>query len=156
MHDLLPSLIPTFAMIPEVPLAPFLIPIVAIVMSLAIPIVAIITEYAKKRKFYELHHKERLAAIEKGVELPPLPPELFGSERKGRPRYLLRGLVWLFIGLGTLVGLYGITGNGDEKVWLLGLIPTGVGLAYLIYYFVEGRKLEEEARNQEASQTRPL
>ena len=152
MHSLLPSLTPTFALIEGI--FPFLIPIVAMVMGMAIPIVAIITDYAKRRKFYELHHKERLAAIEKGVELPPLPPELFGDGPKRRPRYLLRGLVWLFVGLGCLVGLHGITAHEGERVWLLGLIPTGVGLAYLIYYFVEGKKVEAEAAQAEAEAAR--
>jgi hypothetical protein len=127
-----------------------LIPLVAIVMSLAIPIVAIIAELAKRRKFYELHHKERLAAIEKGVELPPLPAEFLGSKPKGRPRYLLRGLIWLFVGLGLLIALSGITRSEAEKSWLLGFIPTGVGLAYLIYYFVEGKRVEEETAKLEA------
>ena len=122
-----------------------MIPIISIIMGLGIPIVAIITDYAKRRKVYELHHKERLAAIDKGIELPPLPIELFGAGPKGRPRYLLRGLIWLFVGLGTLVALAGITRSEAEKIWLLGFIPIGVGLAYLIYYFVEGKRVQEEA-----------
>ncbi len=93
---------PTLTPILAVGDAVLLIPIVAVIMSLTIPIVAIITEFAKRRTFYELHHKERLAAIEKGVELPPLPPEFVGAGPKGRPRYLLRGLIWLFVGLGIL------------------------------------------------------
>src|SRR5439155_21932190 len=88
------------------------IPIIAIVMSLAIPIVAIITDFAKRRKIYELHHKERLAAIETGAELPPLPVELIGAYPKSRPRYLLRGLVWLFAWLAILIALAGATHGG--------------------------------------------
>ena len=133
---------------------PFLFPTVAVVMGLAIPIVAIITDFAKRRKIYELHHKERLAAIDKGIELPPLPPELAGAGPKGRPRYLLRGLVWLFVGLGTLMALSGITRSETERVWMLGFIPTGIGLAYLIYYFVEGKRVEEEAASVEAEAAR--
>ncbi len=140
------TLIPIFAVGDAV----LLIPIIAIIMSLTIPIVAIVTEFAKRRKFYELHHKERLAAIEKGVELPPLPPEFVGAGPKGRPRYLLRGLVWFFVGLGILIALSGISRPGAEKSWLLGFIPTGVGLAYLIYYFVEGKRVEEETANLES------
>jgi len=141
---------PTLTPILAVGDAVLLIPIVAVIMSLTIPIVAIITEFAKRRTFYELHHKERLAAIEKGVELPPLPPEFVGAGPKGRPRYLLRGLIWLFVGLGILVALSGISRPGAEKSWLLGFIPTGVGLAYLIYYFVEGKRVEEETAKLEA------
>jgi hypothetical protein len=133
-----------------------MIPIIAIVMSLAIPIVAIITDFAKRRNIYELHHEERLAAIEKGIELPPLPVELIGAAPKGRPRHLLRGLVWLFIGLGAMAGLAGVTHGEEEKVWLLGLVPTGVGLAYLIYYFVEGKRVQEEEAKAEAEAARKV
>lgn len=131
--------------------AMLLIPLVALVMSLAIPIVAVITDFSKRRRIYELHHKERLVAIEKGIELPTLPPELVGERPRGRPRYLLRGLIWLFTGLGILISLTGIDRPGAEKVWMLGFIPTGVGLAYLIYYFAEGKRVEEEAAKQEAT-----
>ena len=128
--------------------AGMLIPILAIVMGLSIPLVAIITDYAKRRKFYELHHRERLAAIEKGIELPPLPPE-FGGCSPRAPRYFLKGLVWFLIGLALTVAL-GV--NDDWETALFGLIPTAIGLAYLIYYFIEGKKLEEAARRAEASQ----
>ena len=33
---------------------------------------------------------------------------------------------------------------------MLGFLPTGVGLAYLIYYFVEGKRVEEETAKLEA------
>ena len=49
------------------------IPIVAIVMSLSIPIVFAIVDYRRRRDIVEAHHKERMAAIERGMELPPLP-----------------------------------------------------------------------------------
>jgi len=136
---------PLFADATEVQVLALMIPIVAIIMGMAIPIVVIIADYAKRRKLYELHHKERLAAIDKGMELPPLPIELLGAGPKGRPRYLLRGLIWLFVGLGTLIALSGITSAEAEKTWMLGFIPTGVGLAYLIYYFAEGRRGQQDA-----------
>jgi hypothetical protein len=50
----------------------------------------------------------------------------------------LPGLIWLFVGIGLFVALGAVAG---EDVRFFGLIPAGVGLAFLIYYFVEGRKL---------------
>jgi hypothetical protein len=130
---------------------PLSIPIIAIVMSLSIPIIAILTEYAKRRKLYELHHRERLAAIEKGLELPPLPPE-FGGGAARSPRYFLKGLVWSLIGLAVIVAV-GVNEGWNDA--LFGLIPTAIGAAYLIYYFVEGKKLEEEARKAETPAPKP-
>ena len=127
------------------------IPIVAIVMSLSIPIMYSILDYKRRRDIVEAHHRERLAAIERGVDIPPL-PESFYLPFKGnrRPRYLLSGLIWLFIGIGIFVALGAIAGH---DVQYLGTIPAGVGLAYLIYYFVEGRK--EAALEDAASEAGP-
>lgn len=111
----------------------------AIGMPLSIPIVFAILNYRKRRHLMELHHAERMAAIERGMDLPPLPLELIdGQSGRRRRTSLLPGLVWLFVGLAVLISL----GKIGEEEAILGLIPTGVGLAYLIYYFFEGRKLE--------------
>ena len=96
-----------------------LIPIFGILLGIGGPAVVIIVwfslNYYKRRKLMELHHAERMAAIERGMEIPPLPIELIDgrSVPKRRRTALLPGLVWFFI-----------------------------GLAYLIYYFAEGRKVE--------------
>jgi hypothetical protein len=114
------------------------IPIVAIVMSLSIPIVFAIIDYKRRRDIVESHHKERMAAIERGMELPPLPDALFNSFKPSRrPRYLLSGMVWLFTGLATFAALWRVA---SEDVAFFALIPAAVGVALLLYYFIEGRK----------------
>jgi hypothetical protein len=113
------------------------IPIVAIVMSLLIPIIYQLTEYRRRRDIVEALHKERMAAIERGIEPKPLPDELLNPFRRNRnPRYLLTGMIWLFIGIGIFVFLGAVAG---EDVRWIGLIPGGVGLAYLLYHLIEGR-----------------
>lgn len=127
------------------------IPITAIVMSLAIPIVYAITDYRRRRDIVEAHHKERLAGIERGMEIPPLPEAFFKPlGRVERPRHLLTGMIWLFVGIAVFLFLGAVA---DWSVAYLGLIPAGVGAAFLIYYFVEGRKelAEFEARGAAAN-----
>lgn len=126
-----------------------LIPLFAILFSIGGPIAALIIwftlNYHKRRKLMELHHTERMAAIERGMEIPPLPIELIDgrSTPKRRRSALLPGLVWFFIGLALTVGLLsGSSHDTDEVPLFVGLIPLGIGLAYLIYYFVEGRRIE--------------
>jgi hypothetical protein len=96
-------------------------------------------DYRRRRDIVEAHHRERMAAIERGMELAPLPESFFmGLEKKQRPgRTLLAGLIWLAIGVGLFVALGAVAG---EDVRHFALIPSGIGLAFLIYYFVEGRK----------------
>ena len=121
-----------------------LIPLFGIVFAvglpLSIPIVWIALNYRKRRRLMELHHAERMAAIERGMEIPPLPLELIDGRTNRRRSSLLPGLVWFFIGLAVVIG--SLTIRGDDVPLFGGLIPLGIGLAYLIYYAVEGRHVE--------------
>ena len=121
-----------------------LVPVIGIIfgvgLPLSVPIVWIVLNYRKRRRLMELHHTERMAAIERGMEIPALPIELIdGRSPRRRRTSLLPGLVWFFIGLALVIGMHSMD---DDVPELGGLIPLGIGLAYLIYYFVEGRKLE--------------
>jgi hypothetical protein len=119
----------------------------------------------------ELLHKERMAALEKGVALPDL------TDIEAGPRvYLLRGMIWLLGGIALSVSLVVLsaatrfpksaeerfreanniarwggtaeqikqaqndTGSQDRlpyAVSVVGLVPIGVGVAYLIFHRVE-------------------
>jgi len=120
-----------------------LIPLFAITFSvglpISIPIVYLVLNYRKRRRLMELNHAERMAAIERGMDLPELPLELIDGHGRRRRTSLLPGLVWFLVGLAIIIGVQAI----DEQIPILaGLIPLAIGLAYLIYYFTEGRKLE--------------
>jgi hypothetical protein len=121
-------------------LFPFLIPIVAIIMGIGIAMLGLVLDFRKKREIYALHHKERLVAIEKGLEVPPLPSEFFEDGRRGRRseplRALRTGLVWLFVGVAVTVALYAT--HSDDMKWVWGLVPTAVGLAKLLYFKLSG------------------
>jgi hypothetical protein len=118
-----------------IPALSMLVPIVSVTVSLSALIVWIVVWYRRRVHEIDCRHKERMAAIERGIDLPPEPvpqPE----QMPPRSRYLLRGLIWLGIGLA-------ITFGGHD--WLRapmggsGWIAVAVGAAYLIFYFVEGR-----------------
>ena len=125
-----------------------LIPIISVIMGMGIAMLAIYVGYRKRRDLYQHYHQERMAAIEKGIDCPPWPDCLLTDENTPASprRHLLKGLVWLFIGLAAMVAVYTMF---DLSHALFGLIPAGIGLAHLIYYFVEGRK-EAEAMEQSA------
>lgn len=120
-----------------------LVPLVAIMFGvgvpLSIPILWIALNYRKRRRLMELHHTERMAAIERGMEVPPLPLELIDGRSNRRRSSLLPGLVWFFIGLAMVAGSLSI---GDDLPVVFGLVPLGIGIAYLIYYALEGRRIE--------------
>ena len=119
-----------------------MIPIIAIVLGIGIAMVTIYLNYRKQKELFALYHQERMAAMEKGLDCPPWPEGLLEKdEAPSHPRrHLLKGLVWLFIGLAAGIAVYATV---DFRRALFGLIPAGIGAAHLIYYFVEGRKEAE-------------
>jgi len=129
-----------------------LVPVVALFFSMGLPLSALIVwialNYRKRVRLMELSHAERMAAIERGMEVPPLPLELIdgGGRRNRRRSSLLPGLVWFFIGLAMVAGSLSI---GDDLPVVFGLVPLAIGLAYLIYHAVEGRHVEARQVEQE-------
>jgi hypothetical protein len=117
---------------------PFFVPIIAIVLGIAIGMLGLWLDYLKKSRIFELHHKERLLAIERGMEVPPLPPELFLNSRRDdgagtRANSLRWGLIWLLLGAALGVAM-GVNDGIEQASWAL--LPAAVGLAQIIFYFL--------------------
>lgn len=70
-----------------------------------------------------------MVALEKGIELQP-------EERMMNRTLVLRGLIWLFVGIGVslfFIAMWLVERDPDLLgVSTLGLIPAGVGAAYLL------------------------
>jgi len=127
-----------------VPMMIFAIPIVAVAGGITAGIVRTLSRH----RLIELAQRERIAAIERGLDptkLPPLPSlmsdddsaPLYMSPRQAtrhRARGLLvGGIVTLAVGIGLSVMLYFLTDGEDHgKVWAVGMIPMLVGLALLV------------------------
>jgi hypothetical protein len=120
------------------------IPIIAIVMGIGLGMIGVVSRHRQLLQRAEMHHKERLVAMEKGLELPPEPLDPGIS----KPRHLLKGLVYTGVGISLFVALRAVAG---EDVSLFALIPFAVGIAYLLYYWVRGRH-EEDSPTLAASQ----
>jgi hypothetical protein len=117
-----------------------MIPIVAILGTFVVVIVAIIMEGRKK----DLQHKERLFALEKGLPLPDPP------EKETKPVHSTRrawGLVWAGLGLALTIALAANPDAADVRAWGWGLIPLFIGVGLLIAATLD--KKEFERRQQE-------
>ena len=121
-----------------------LIPIVAITLSMATAMIFIIARHRRNALELEHRHKERMAAIDRGLDLPIDPVKLAVP---ARPHYLLRGLVWLGVGLALVIGMRPLL---DDEAYSLGWVPVAVGIAYLIFYIVEGRREPGTGQNPPA------
>ena len=119
------------------------IPIVAIVMGCSIAIISIWAEHKRKAQLLEQNHRERMNALEKGVELPPLPSNLVQEGNSNGPatatpaKSLRAGIMLTLIG-GLLY--FAIDRMGAEEIALFGLIPAAVGVANLVYAAIQWNK----------------
>jgi hypothetical protein len=110
------------------------IPIIGIILGVTIAIVSIVTSHRQRLQRNDMRHKERLAAIDKGLELPPDPVEPDNGKKSGSLR---SGLIQLAVGIALFISLRAVA---DEDVALFALIPAGIGVANLLFYFLEARK----------------
>ena len=113
----------------------FLIPISAIVMSLGIGMLHLWTDHQRKSQLLEHTHRERMAAIEKGVQVPPTAQEVNAltarTEKLVNPARVLRtGVFMLSFGV---VLYFALDRVGATDAAIFGLIPATLGLANLAY-----------------------
>lgn len=127
-----------------IPVMIFSIPIVAIVGG----IISGIVKTLGRQRMVELAARERIAAIERGVDVSKLPamPEMPmdddeaanspfprpGAARRRAQGLLIGGIVTLFTGTGVAIFLKVLSPSGEDPVWAAGLIPAFVGAGLLL------------------------
>ena len=127
------------------------IPIVAIVLGIGALMVFIWSDHRRKAQLLEQNHRERMIAIEKGLELPPLPTNLVsgsnGPATASAAKSLRSGIMMTLIGLILCVAL---NESGGREAALFGLIPAAVGIANLVYAAIQWKKekADEEAKRR--------
>ena len=117
------------------------IPIVAIIMGVGAGIVAIWSEHRRKAQLLEQNHRARMQAIEKGLELPPLPANLVsggnGPSTASAAKSLRSGIMMVLIGVILYVAIDRV---GASEAALFGLIPAAIGFANLVYAAIQWKK----------------
>jgi len=111
------------------------IPIVAIIGGITVAVVRTIGQ----QRLAELAHRERIAALERGVDPSKLPPPpvldygpAYGTYNPLR-RYhglLIGGIVCAVVGFSIAAFL--MIMETEKNAWSVGLIPMGVGIALLL------------------------
>jgi len=126
------------------------------IVALAIPIVAIvggitagIIRTLGRQRLIELAQRERIAAIERGLDpqkLAPLPVTALDDEpetwhmnayERDRRRFqglMIGGVVTTAAGLGIMAFLSVLANN--ENAWAVGIVPAAVGVAMLLSAFL--------------------
>jgi hypothetical protein len=122
----------------------FAIPIVAIVGGITAGIVKTMTD----ARMMENAQRERMAAIQRGIDLDKLPPlpvigggstdfmagfNPIAAQHHRAQGLLIGGVITLFAGIGIGAFLYFIADGSDgDRVWAVGIIPAFIGLALLL------------------------
>ena len=119
------------------------VPCVAIVGGISFAAYSMYLKVRRQRETLQMYHTERMAAIEKGIELPPLPPEILHDryndpghrhERRWRRN---SGLTLVFVGVAVTIAMW--QANGDKSFWW-GLVIVAWGLGRVISEFLDGGK----------------
>ena len=127
--------------------------------------ISVLTAYAAFQQYLRhqrrtMVHRERLAALDKGVELPPLEQEIQHGRWNVQRILLFAGLVWISLGVSIYLLLNALIGQTfhfnwgldrlGNPVWIavpvrdgmqwIGLGFLGVGLSHLIVRAVSARE----------------
>ncbi len=124
--------------------SPFVVPVAAFAAWAVVVAVKTVAKFKER----ELQSKERLAAIEKGMPLPPEDPSLveraFGDHEPARPSAPSRrigylrtsGIVCVSVGLGLVLFFIALAHITQERLVLCGaatgLIPLAIGAGLLL------------------------
>jgi hypothetical protein len=129
--------------------SPFIVPVAGCVMILGIVVAGIVSGIRTR----EMESQERLAAIAKGLPVPPTKEEMelnrvlpMGSTKRRIANSRLAGLILVGTGLGLAVMCSIIAMIlGVREVYCgaaAGLIPLGIGVGLLIDSNIQKRELE--------------
>jgi hypothetical protein len=130
-----------------------------IVIAIIVLLVAYLFQLWARHQRRLMIHRERLAALEKGIEMPPLVEEIQRGSFNVQRLLLLAGLCWVSVGVALFMTLNELAGgdlsvpigvDGSGFTWAsvhvnsglrpLGLAPIGIGLSHIVVYFVGRRR----------------
>jgi hypothetical protein len=124
-------------------------------MEFAAIIIALIA-FAAYREYLRLQrrsfiHRERLAAIEKGMDLPPLlEEEQKRSSWNVQRTLLLAGLIWISLGITGFITVSAILASEDaskldvvQGVKWVALGPVSIGISHLVVYLAGRNKNQQ-------------
>ena len=113
-----------------------------------LPFLFVATIIYMKVKAQKEESKRRYELYSKSLEMGQTVPEHFFDEpKKNNPTSnLKRGILWLVVGLGLLIS-FSVMHQRDALI--VGIVPTFVGIGYLLVHFLEKPKTETTGNNDE-------
>ncbi|HTG92107.1 MAG TPA: DUF6249 domain-containing protein [Pyrinomonadaceae bacterium] len=121
--------------------------IVLILALVVLPIIYMAFRQWLRHRQRLMIHRERLAAIQKGVDLPDLEQEIERSSLNVQRTLLLAGLSWISLGITAFAVLSALLAHPSKFTetippglqWIA-LAPVGIGISHLIVYSLGKKK----------------
>ena len=119
-----------------------------LVLICLLPFLFVATIIYMKVKAQKEESKRRYELYSKSLEMGQTVPEHFFDEpMKNNPTSnLKRGILWLVVGLGLLISFLVMQ---KSNALIVGIVPTFVGIGYLLVHFLEKPKTETTGNNDE-------
>ena len=119
-----------------------------LVLICLLPFLFVATIIYMKVKAQKEESKRRYELYSKSLEMGQTVPEHFFDEpKKNNPTSnLKRGILWLVVGLGLLISFLVMQ---KSNALIVGIVPTFVGIGYLLVHFLEKPKTETTGNNDE-------
>jgi hypothetical protein len=96
-------------------------------------------KHRSRQQRIELVHRERMAAMEKGIPLPEFPSEPERGRRPPDPDILpIMGTVFLSLSVGAMIVLYRMLPAPSHSVWVSPLPLAFLGAGLIAFHFLKG------------------
>jgi len=131
-----------------------LIPILSVVGAFSVPVIIVAIVMYIHYKKEVMRNRERMAAIEKGIDLPDLSNSSHHREHYRSYNSSLRGgIVLLFVGIGLTLALW-VNAGMNGAVW--GVFIGLIGVGKLVYWAIAGRRVEKIDLHDNAGGGKPM
>jgi len=112
-----------------------------VALALAMGIVGYLyVTHRTRQKRIEIVHRERMAAMEKGIPLPEFPLEPARERRPPDPTVLpIMGTVLFSLSVGAMIVLYLNLPAPDHGIWVSPLPLAFLGVGLLAFHFLKGK-----------------
>jgi hypothetical protein len=125
--------------LPMGPFAIFMICMLPFLFAAVIIISNVRSKNAESKRRYELYAK----SLEMGQTIPE---HFFDEPKKDPSSNFKRGVLWLVVGLALLISFIVM---GQKDALIVGIVPTFVGIGYLLVHFLEKPKTISTGTNNE-------
>lgn len=137
-------------------------PLSLIATALVVLLVAYLFQLWARHQRRLMIHQERMAALEKGVEVPPLvEQEIRRGSWNVQRLILMAGLCWISVGVALFGAIHELAGQALQLPWgseysnghpifvelqiregmrWLAIAPIGIGISHLVVYFTARRR----------------